>query len=56
MEKEDLEKIKIILEYMEIQIKKLEDAGDIADNKLSEIVVATAAIRFDHEQLKMRIQ
>jgi len=40
---------------MEIQIKKLEDAVDIADNKLSEIAVATDAIRFDLEELKKRI-
>jgi hypothetical protein len=52
----DVKEIKEIIECLEIQIKKLEDAGDIADNKLSEIIVATAAIRFDFEQLKMRIK
>lgn len=51
----DREEIKEILQYMEIQIKKLEESSDTADNKLSEIVVATAAIRFDFEQLKKRV-
>ena len=41
---------------MEIQIKKSEDAVDIADNKLTEIAVATASIRYDFEQLKMRFK
>jgi hypothetical protein len=52
LEKKD---IKEILEYMEIQIKKLEDAVDISDQKLTEIAVATDAIRFDFEQLKKKI-
>jgi len=38
----NLNEIREILEYMEVQIKKLEDAVDIADNKLTEIAVATA--------------
>ncbi len=52
---EELEEIRNILKCVEIQIKKLEDAVDIADNKLSEIAVATDAIRFDFEELKKRI-
>ena len=40
---------------MEIQIKKLEDAVDICDIKITEIEKATDAIRFDFEQLKMRL-
>lgn len=55
MTSEELKEIRNILNYMEIQIKKLEDAVDIADNKLSEIAVATDAIRFDLEELKKRI-
>jgi hypothetical protein len=41
---------------MEIQIKKSEDALDIIDKKLTESMVATAAIRYDFEQLKMRFK
>ena len=48
--------IRDILEHMEVQIKKLEDAVDIAHNKLTEIAVATASIRYDFEQLKMRFK
>lgn len=51
-----MNEIREILEYMEVQIKKLEDAVDIADNKLTEIAVATASIRYDLEQLKMRFK
>lgn len=52
----NLNEIREILEYMKVQIKKLEDAVDIADNKITEIAVATAAIRYDFEQLKMRFK
>ena len=51
-----MNEIREILEYMEVQIKKLEDAVDIADNKLTEIAVATASISYDFEQLKMRFK
>lgn len=51
----DTKEIKEILQYMEIQIKKLEDAVDISDTKLTEIITATDAIRFDFEQLKMKL-
>lgn len=51
-----MNEIREIIEYMEIQIQKLEDAVDIADNKLTEIAVATASIRYDFEQLKMRFK
>lgn len=51
-----MDEIKEILECMEIQIKKLEDAIDISDSKLTEIERATDAIRFDFEQLKQRIK
>ncbi len=50
-----IEEIKKILEYQEIQIKKLEDAQDISDQKLIEACVAMDAIRSDHENIKQRI-
>ncbi len=53
--KEFIKEIKEILEYQEIQIKKLEDAQDISDQKLVEERVAMDAIRFDHENIKQRI-
>ena len=40
---------------MSIQIKKLEDAMDILDQKFTEASTATDAIRFDYEQLKKYI-
>lgn len=43
------------LQCMEIQIKKSEDALDIIDKKLTESMVAMAAIRFDFERLKTEL-
>lgn len=55
MTSEELKEIRNILNYMEIQIKKLEDAQDISDQKLIEACVAMDAIRSDHENIKQRI-
>ena len=48
--------IKEKLEYQELQIKKLEDARDISDEKFTEMSVATDAIRFDHEAIKKDVK
>ena len=52
---DEIEEIKEILEYMGIQIKKLEEARDGSDKQYTEIAQATDAIRFDYEQLKNRV-
>lgn len=53
--KEIIKEIKSISDYQDIQIKKLEDARDISDNKFTEMSLAMDAIRFDHENIKQRI-
>lgn len=50
-----MQDIKEILMCMEIQIEKLENALDMADQKYTEMVQATDAIRFDFNNLKKRI-
>lgn len=55
LDRDDIKEIREILECMEIQIKKLSDALDGVDNRFTEMVQATDAIRFDFEELKKRI-
>lgn len=46
-----IKELKEAHECQSIQIKKLEEALDIVDNKLTEMAQATDAIRYDHEQM-----
>lgn len=46
-----MDEINGILENIKIQMKKYEDARDIADQKFTEMVVAMVAVQYDLNKL-----